>query len=263
MSDNSEIPLAGGIDQAGAVVRVGDTVRRPGGVNADQVRLFLAHLHRAGFRAAPRFLGVDDRGREVLDVVPGDVAVPPYPDWAADEDLLVSVAELQRDLHVAAAGFVVPGGWTPRRLPPGTAGDLVCHTDVCLENVVVRNGRAAAFIDFDLAVPADRLYDIAVAVRHWVPLRDPADIAGPRATADRFRRFRLFTDVHGLGDGERDRVVGLLIGFLDVALDDIRSWAAAGHSGYAAVWADDYEGMNRRSRVWLERHRGALVDRST
>jgi hypothetical protein len=256
-----ERPLAGGVDQAGAVVQVGATVRRPGGVNADAVRLLLSHLDRAGFRGAPRFLGLDRQGREILDFLAGDVAIPPYPDWAADDDLLVSVAELQRDLHAAAAGFALPAkmAWTDRRLPPGAAGDLVCHTDLCLENVVVRGGRAAAFIDFDLALPVDRLFDVAVAARHWVPLRDPADIADARRGAALFDRFGRFTGVHGLGAVGRDRVFGLLIGFLDVSLDEIRAAAAAGHPGYAAIWAGGYEAMNRRSLAWLIAHRADLT----
>ncbi len=262
MSDDEvEVALAGGVEQGGAVVRVGDTVRRPGGVNAAAVHLLLTHLDQVGFAGAPRVRGHDSQGREILDFVPGDVAVPPFPDWAADEDLLVSVAVKQRELHAATAGFRPPEGtaWVMRRLPSRAAGDLVCHTDVCLENVVVRDGRAVAFIDFDLALPVDRLFDVAVAVRHWIPLRDPADIADARAGTDLFARFRRFTEVHGLDAAERDRVIGLLIGFLDVALDDIRSAAAAGHPGFAAVWADGYEDMNRRSRVWLTANRFRLA----
>ncbi|AGZ42746.1 phosphotransferase [Actinoplanes friuliensis] len=249
----TEQPLPGGLDSGGTVVRVGDTVRRPGGSNAEPVRLLLGHLARAGFTAAPRFLGLDSRGREVLDFLPGDVAVPPYPDWAADEELLLSVAALQSALHSAAAGFTLPSGmsWATRTLPPGAEGELVCHTDLCLENVVVRDGRAAAFIDFDLALPVDRLFDIAVAARHWIPLRDPADITDARAGTDLSRRFALFADVHELSTDDRRRVVELLIGFLDVALADIREKAAAGHPGYAPMWADGYEPMNRRSREWL------------
>src|SRR3712207_8027153 len=48
------------------VVRVGDTVRRPAGRWTPAVHALLAHLHEAGFRAAPRPLGLDERGREVL-----------------------------------------------------------------------------------------------------------------------------------------------------------------------------------------------------
>ncbi|MEK8169329.1 hypothetical protein NKH77_04555 [Streptomyces sp. M19] len=36
----------------------------------------LAHLHEVGFRAAPRPLGIDDQGREVLTYLPGHVVWP-------------------------------------------------------------------------------------------------------------------------------------------------------------------------------------------
>jgi hypothetical protein len=109
-------------------MRVGGTVRRPGGPAAAQVRLFLAHLEQVGFDGAPRFHGFDDRNREILDYLErstlsslppwgtcmssagrvtsvdsgvrssptsqpnGAIAVPRYPDWTASEGLLVSVA---------------------------------------------------------------------------------------------------------------------------------------------------------------------------
>jgi hypothetical protein len=85
---------------------------------------------------------------------------------------------------------------------------LVCHADLCLENIVVRQGKAVAVIDFDLATPADPLFDIAIAARHWIPLRDPAHIADARREMDLIRRFRLFTDAHRLDATERDPLIG-------------------------------------------------------
>lgn len=256
-----EESLAGGVDHVGAVVRVGETVRRPGGPAAVPVRRFLAHLAETGFLGAPRFHGLDDRGREIVDFLPGDVAIPPYPAWVADEELLLSIATLQRRLHRAAAGFQLPAGiqWPARRLPPGAHGDLVCHADLCVENVVVRDGRAAAFIDFDLATPCSPLFDIAVAARHWIPLRDPADIADARADTDLVARFRTFADAHRLAAAQRAAVVSMLGVFLDQALDSIRRRAEQGHPGFAAMWADGYEAMNRRSWAWLANHRRELT----
>ncbi|MFC0437504.1 phosphotransferase [Kutzneria buriramensis] len=199
-------------------------MRRPGGPAASQVRLFLTHLAEVGFHGSPRFHRLDAQGREVLDFLDGDVAVEPYPDWVADADLLLSIAALQRELHHASAGFELPPGmrWPTRRLPAGARGNLVCHADLCLENVVVRAGRAAAFIDFDLATPASPLFDIAVAARHWIPLRDPVDIADARADTDLAGRFRAFADAHDLAAAQREQVIGLLAEFLDQALDNTR-----------------------------------------
>ena len=71
----TEIPLSGGNMSTG-VVRAGDTVRRPAGPWTPAVHALLTHLHEAGFRGAPRPLGVDDRGREILTFVPGTVVWP-------------------------------------------------------------------------------------------------------------------------------------------------------------------------------------------
>src|SRR5918997_5630821 len=59
-------------------VRVGDTVRKPPPPEAEFVRRLLDHLARHGWAGAPRFLGVDDRGREVLSYVDGHVAWQPH-----------------------------------------------------------------------------------------------------------------------------------------------------------------------------------------
>ncbi|PWU45424.1 hypothetical protein DLJ46_21535 [Micromonospora globispora] len=48
------------------VVRVGDTVRRTPPANADFVAALLRHLERVGAGLAPRYLGTDERGRQVL-----------------------------------------------------------------------------------------------------------------------------------------------------------------------------------------------------
>src|SRR5207245_171495 len=66
-----EIRLRGGA--VTEVVRVGDTVRRPPGPRAAYVRELLRFLEQRGWSAAPRYLGVDDKGRETLTFVSGEV----------------------------------------------------------------------------------------------------------------------------------------------------------------------------------------------
>ena len=69
MSD--EVPLGGGWS-TGGVVRVGDTVRRPQNHATQLMRDVLVHLAEVGFDAAPRWLGLDERGRDVLTFVEGE-----------------------------------------------------------------------------------------------------------------------------------------------------------------------------------------------
>lgn len=256
-----EVPLPGGMGSGGAVVRVGATVRRPWRPETDAVHAFLRHLEAVGFDGAPRFLGTDDQGRAVLTYVDGDVGIPPYPGWAAEEAILVSVAELQRRLHVAARSFVPPpdAAWDRANLPPAGPGAIVGHNDLCVENVVVRDGRAVAFIDFDFAAPTDPLVDIAIAARHWVPFRDPADVHDEWRGIDQVRRFRAFCDAHGLDGTARRQVVAEGVAFLDRALVSMRTRAETGLPLYVAVWEGGYPAQNRRSRAWVETKASELV----
>ena len=124
-----EIALAGGMGSGGAVVRVGDTVRRPVRPFSPSVAAFLRHLESVGFEGAPRHLGLDEQGREVLTFIEGDVGTPPYPAWVGGEAVLVGVARLQRALHEAAASFVAPPDavWDRPHLHDVGSDALVCH----------------------------------------------------------------------------------------------------------------------------------------
>ena len=63
-----ELLIGDGVTQG--IVRVRDTVRRPLRPFSLTVQAYLAHLRDAG---APLPFGVDERGREILSFVPGDV----------------------------------------------------------------------------------------------------------------------------------------------------------------------------------------------
>lgn len=261
-ADPPEIRLPGGLGSGGAVVRVGDTVRRPVLAQTEAVEGFLAHLERVGFVGSPRPLGRDASKRSVLSWVDGDVAMPPFPEWAASDDVLVSVAALQRAVHSAARTFEAPADtpWNRPNLGPIAAGAIVCHNDLCVENVVLRDGVACGFIDFDFAAPNDPLSDIAIACRHWVPFKDPADVTDGFAGVDQRRRFGLFCDEHRLGPAERRAVIEHGLDFLDRALETIRGLAASGVPSYVAVWDRGYATQNRRSHAWLAAQRdGGLL----
>lgn len=70
-------------------------------------------------------------------------------------------------------------------------GTLVCHNDVCPENVVFRDGTALALLDFDFAAPGRPVFDLAHLARPCVPIEDDFDQArlGWRP-ADRPARLR-------------------------------------------------------------------------
>jgi hypothetical protein len=235
-----EEPMPGGVGNGGAVVRVGDTVRRPVGPYSPATRAFLEHLAAGGFDGAPRHLGHDERGREVLTFLPGDVAAHAEPPaWCLTDAALVSVVTLARRMHEAASGFVAPEGaewaWPP---PAPYRTDLVGHNDLCRENVVFRDGRAAAFIDFDFAGPASPEWEMAGVLRHWVlPL-----------PGDRVARARLACATYGVS---ATKVAAALVARLDWGLAMTRARAGRGEPGFVAMWEDGLEERNRAMRDWV------------
>jgi hypothetical protein len=118
--------LTGG-NVAGHVVRVGDTVRKPVTSATPAVEALLRHLEAAGFAGAPRTLGRDERGRQVLEYIPGPLADTQPP---LDLGGLHRAGTLIRTLHDASAGFRPPqdAGWNVV-IPPDRA-DLICHNDL-------------------------------------------------------------------------------------------------------------------------------------
>ena len=100
-----ESPFADG--NVSGVVRVGETVRRSTGPWTPAVHALLRYLREAGFAGCPEVLGMDEKGREVLSLVPGETA-PASLDGYADDATLVAVATLYRAYHDAVSGFVPP-----------------------------------------------------------------------------------------------------------------------------------------------------------
>jgi hypothetical protein len=145
-----EVPLGGGRLTSG-VVKVGGTVRRPASPFA---AMLLSHLALVGFDGAPRYLGEDGLGRQVLTFVPGDVPAK----WRAFGDEQVARAGmLLRRMHDASRGLAERVG----------GGDVVCHHDPGPNNTVFRDGLPVAFIDFDFAAVGDPLEDVGYVAWSW------------------------------------------------------------------------------------------------
>src|SRR4051812_25384367 len=207
-----EIVLVGGIANQGAVVRVGDTVRRPIRPASPAIRQLLAHLEAVGFSEAPSFLGVDDADREVFSYIPGDVGVPPFGGWIAGEVALVETARLLSRYHEAVASFdfSTVAGWSDELADP-VGGDLICHNDVCVENVVFRDGRAVGLLDFDFAAPGRPIWDAAMAARMWAPLAHPGYRRAWPDGLDAVTRFGRFARAYGIAADQA-------VEFVDAAL---------------------------------------------
>lgn len=258
MAYEEERPLHGGNVSAG-VVRVGDTVRRPAGPWTPAVHALLAHLHDAGFTAAPRPLGIDDRGREVLTYVPGEVVWPDRFALLDGDANLARVGSVIRGFHDAVAGFTPPPDARWRRLVPADGAEIIAHHDLAPWNLVAGAG-AWAFIDWDGAAPGTRLGDLAYAAHGFVPLS-----ADPRwRRTDAAARLRVLAGAYGLDEDGRRRLVPLLAhrtramhDFLrDQAILGVRPWATLWAEGHGDIWWNDTAHIEERADAWLR----ALLD---
>ncbi|MGK5530433.1 phosphotransferase [Streptomyces sp. URMC 129] len=201
MAQELEIPLTGGRITKG-VVRVGDTVRRPVGPHSPFVHRLLRHLEDVGCDAAPRLLGTDAEGREILGFQHGETRTAfQARDWSPAQ--ITAAARLLRRLHDATAGAPIAGG-----------EETVCHNDFSPLNVTFVDGLPASAFDFDQAAPGPRTRDLAYAAWLWLL---GADIAGP---LDRqLALLRTFLGAYGLADEARRGFGGRIVARVEAERD--------------------------------------------
>jgi hypothetical protein len=237
--------MGGGRTTAG-VVRIGDTVHRPVRPWTPAVHAVLRHLEDVGFSGAPRVLGFDEQGREVLTFLEGETVGErrPWPEWVHAEAALVDVGGWLRRLHDATAGFVPPEGATWFSGRPWQPGLVIGHHDAAPFNAVWDGGGLVGFVDWDTASPSPRELDLAYSALMWVPLL-AADSAWPHASVpvgDRSRRLHLLLDAYGF-DGDREAFGAVVAARARINAAVIGRLADGGDPVYAAIrrQADDLE----------------------
>lgn len=250
--------LEGGVANAGAVTRVGEHVLRPANPHTPTVHRFLKALRRTGFDGASLPIGIDGDGRERLEFVPGDVPLVPYPRWAQADGIIASTAELIRRFHDASAEVGCSGDWSEEMADPGAlepALAIVCHNDVCLENVVFRDGVAVALLDFDFAAPGRPVYDVAQFARMCVPVDDPLSASQLGwMDADLPGRLRVVADSYGLDATGRAELLVVLSSTIDRGGEFVARRVEAGDPNFIRMWQQigGMERFDRRRRWWAD-----------
>ncbi|SDT07588.1 phosphotransferase [Actinoplanes derwentensis] len=178
-----------------APVRRGETVERSPGPASANVHALLTHLEQQGFAFSPRLTGMTAEGREILSFLPGDSGDPPLTEVLRSDATLISVARAGRALHDATRGFVTPepGRWHRMELAVPAVIDCIGHHDLAPWNLVFDDGgEVIGILGWDTAGPSNRVWDLAYAAHHLVPLHPPDGVAGFGWTSepDRARRLR-------------------------------------------------------------------------
>lgn len=183
-----EVLTGGGLNE---VVRIGSTVRRPTGPWTPNVHRLLERLAPLGIAPAPH--GIDERGREVLSYLEGEVGHPPLPEALRTDAVLVAVARMVRRLHDASAelvGVLPAQGW---QFPAVSPVEVICHNDLAPYNMVFRDGSPVGVFDFDGARPGPRWWDLAYTAYCLVPFSPEFG-----TVADQRRRAGLFCAAYGI-----------------------------------------------------------------
>jgi hypothetical protein len=205
-----EIVLTGGLSTPG-VVRVGDTVRRPLKPDADLMHALLRHFERSGFEGAPRYLGIDAKGRGIYSYIDG--FAPPNNGYALQEDALRAGARLLRVVHDLTEGTRFAAG-----------SEVACHPSLSQPNFVFRDMSPVAIIDWDGTRPGPRRANLAGFLWAFV---HPALYGDGEPAA---RMLRVASDAYGwFGEGLVDDMLSGVQEFQDIVAGSpgAEAWARA------------------------------------
>lgn len=163
---NEEL-LAGG--NVSKVFRSGNTVRRDLKSNSNRIHALLNYLESKGFNYAPKYIGTDEKGREILSFIEGEAGNYPLKKYMWSNDVLIEIAKMLRFYHDSVSDFSFDDSWQSLDNTP-QPHEVLCHNDFAMYNIIFNNERPVGIIDFDVVGPGPRLWDIAYTLYTCVPL---------------------------------------------------------------------------------------------
>lgn len=261
MKGEEEVLYGGNV--SGGVIRIGDTVRRPVGEWSPAVHELLRHLETAGFDGAPKFFGIDDLGREVLEYIPG---VVPYDErhhpYLGTEHAVRRVGQLLRRFHDAVASFksLQMSAWRePERADDAAKfvderGMIVCHNDPAAWNLVIGDKRWA-FIDWDFAGPRPFIWDVAYSLISILPVVPNPDHLGWKQPVPFTSRLKEFANGYGLEDRDRARLIEVMCARIRDSYDHLRTKAQAGVQPWLTLWKEGHGGGWSAMYAFANEHR--------
>ncbi|MGH0677045.1 phosphotransferase [Bacillus luti] len=151
------------------VYRSENTVRRELKQGSAKIHTLLHHLENKGFHYAPKFLGIDEKDREILSFIEGEAGNYPLKEYMRSNDTLKEIAKMLRLYHDAVSDFPLSDEWKPMDHTPNNI-EVLCHNDFAIYNIIFNDEKPVGIIDFDVAAPGPRLWDIAYTLYTCVPL---------------------------------------------------------------------------------------------
>jgi hypothetical protein len=212
--ENEEVLSGGNVSN---VYRSGDSVRRDLKENSYKIHKVLKHLENKGFSYAPKFLGIDEKNREILSFIEGEAGNYPLKKYMWSSEGLKEIAIMLRLYHDAVSDFPIEDSWQSIDNTPQPI-EVLCHNDFAIYNIIFNHEKPVGIIDFDVAAPGPRLWDIAYTLYTCVPLSrlyhsetGGAVYYDPLKDAGRInQRIEMFFESYGIEGMEK--------GFLEMVL---------------------------------------------
>jgi aminoglycoside phosphotransferase (APT) family kinase protein len=258
--DDGESPedLLGGAISRG-ITRTGGMVRRPAGPWTTSVHRHLLALLELGVDV-PRPVGVEG-GEELLEFVPGRPVWQPGHREYIEEAMVEQLGALLRRYHDAAMEIGVDRDRVWNRLPtePQEPHEIICHNDFAPWNVL-RTTSGFALLDWDLAAPGTRAWDLAYAAWVCAPLWNEEDVRARGLTpiAGRAGRLGAFLNGYNATEQQRRSLLSTIRDRAQAAIGQAREWAAEERPGWRAQWSLPepwrHGGGFRRDVAYIEEH---------
>ncbi|MEM1506021.1 aminoglycoside phosphotransferase family protein [Domibacillus sp. 8LH] len=164
--ENEEMLTGGNVSN---VYRSGDTVRRDLKEDSPKIHKLLKHLENKGFNYSPKFLGIDEKGREILSFIEGEAGNYPLKRYMLSNDVLKEIAKMLRLYHEAVSDFPLLDEFKPIDNTPQKV-EVLCHNDFAIYNIIFNYEKPVGIIDFDVAGPGPKIWDIAYTLYTCLPL---------------------------------------------------------------------------------------------
>ncbi|MEM4998815.1 phosphotransferase [Priestia megaterium] len=164
--EDEEVLTGGNVSN---VYRLGETVRRELKSDSHKFHKLLKHLENKGFSYAPKFLDIDEKGREVLSFIEGEAGNYPLKKYMWSDDVLIEIGKMLRLYHDSVSDFSFDDSWKSIDNTPKPF-EVLCHNDFAIYNIIFKQERPVGIIDFDVAGPGPRIWDIAYTLYTCVPL---------------------------------------------------------------------------------------------
>jgi aminoglycoside phosphotransferase (APT) family kinase protein len=192
------------------------------------VHQLLRYLEEVGFDGAPRLLGIDERGREVLSFVEG-VVPHDHGEYEPSKARLTRVAALIRRFHDVTSGSTLAAG-----------AEIVAHNELGPHNTVFVGDEPVAFIDWDDAAPGTRLFDLSNAVWSFANVGEGGGPVGEQA-----RLIRLMSDAYGWDDPQ-------------AIVDEIHADLRRARANHERAGRPKARNVFQQMIGWMDAHAGGL-----